>query len=45
MERLMGFVGETSEVNIKIFSDPDEALQWLVQGCDADLIQTLSKIP
>lgn len=29
MQRLMEFVGERSRVNIKICSDPDEALQWL----------------
>jgi hypothetical protein len=45
MERLMGFVGETSDVKIKIFSDSDEAWQWLAQGCEADSIQTLSEIP
>ncbi len=29
MTRLMEFVGELSGVNIEIFSDPDEAWQWL----------------
>ncbi|MES9992456.1 MAG: hypothetical protein ABW098_10915 [Candidatus Thiodiazotropha sp.] len=29
MERLMEFVGNTSAMEIQIFSDPEKALQWL----------------
>jgi hypothetical protein len=31
MKRLMDYVGEKYGVNIKIFSDPDKAWQWLAQ--------------
>jgi hypothetical protein len=31
MKRLMEYVGEHRRVDIKIFSDPDEAWQWLAQ--------------
>jgi hypothetical protein len=38
MERLTEFVGKRSGMEIKIFSDPDEAWQWLFKQnpCDDD---------
>jgi hypothetical protein len=33
---LVKFVGETKEVNVKLFTDPDMALQWLTQQGEGD---------
>ena len=36
MERLTGYVGEQQRVSIELFSDPDEAWQWLVKQSTAE---------
>jgi hypothetical protein len=36
MQRLMDFVGEQRKVKIQIFSDPDDAWQWLLQQGPSD---------
>jgi hypothetical protein len=35
LARLTKFVGENSNVNIKIFADPEDAWKWLALYCDA----------
>jgi hypothetical protein len=31
MQRLMDFIGEQRKVKVQVFSDPDDAWQWLLQ--------------
>ncbi|MEJ2622202.1 MAG: hypothetical protein P8163_18715 [Candidatus Thiodiazotropha sp.] len=31
MERLVGYVGQQMKIEIEVFADPDDALQWLIK--------------